>query len=108
MAKVDLFTACSHLRVDGDDENELIMGLVSAAYKAVEGRIFRRIYAEADEIPEGDTDSIVADDAINAAVLLIVGHLFANREDVVLTQASALPMGSEFLLTPYINFAGGA
>jgi hypothetical protein len=42
---------------------------------------------------------------IQAACLLILGHLYTNREDVVTgpgtTNAIALPQGSKFLLAPY-------
>ena len=52
------------------------------------------------------TDGIVADDIIKAATLLIVGHLYENREDVVAGQAlSKLPNGAEWLLTPYKVYA---
>lgn len=109
MAKIDLPTAKMHLRVDGDDEDTLITAWIAAAYLAVEGVIFRKVYDDAETIPDEDTTGIRTNAAINAAALLIVGHLFANREDVV-TQGSpiALPMGSEYLLTPYVNFEGGA
>ena len=47
-------------------------------------------------------DGMVANEAIRAAVLLIVGHLFANREDVVAgVSVAQLPNGAEWLLQPY-------
>lgn len=47
-------------------------------------------------------DGIVVDETIKTAVLLIVGHLFANREDVVTgVSTAALPHGAEWLLQPY-------
>lgn len=42
---------------------------------------------------------IVINDAIKAAMLLCIGHLYANREDsVVGTTVAELPMGSRYLL----------
>ena len=109
MAKIDLATAKLHLRVTEPEEDTLITALIAAAYLSVEGRIFRKVYDAGETIPEEDTTGIHVNEAINAAVLLIVGHLYANREDVVAgATATQLPMGSEFLITPYINFAGGA
>ena len=109
MPKIDLSTAKLHLRVDGADEDTLISAWISAAYLAVEGVIFRKVYDDAETIPEEDTTGIHTNAAINAAVLLIVGSLYQFREDVVVQgQPIKLPMGSEFLLTPYINFEGGA
>ena len=49
--------------------------------------------------------SIVLTPAIQAACLLILGHLYTNREDVLAgagtMTAVALPQGSRFLLAPY-------
>lgn len=51
-------------------------------------------------------DGIVVNDQIKAAVLLTVGHLFANREDVVIgASVSALPHGADCLLQPYKVYA---
>ncbi|MFD0669717.1 head-tail connector protein [Ramlibacter sp. MAHUQ-53] len=46
---------------------------------------------------------IVINDSIRAAILLTLGHLYENREDVVVSNAVAasLPMGSQYLLQPY-------
>lgn len=109
MAKIDLAAAKLHLRVDSSDEDTLISAWIAAAYSNVEGRIFRKVYDTAETIPEEDATGIKVTEAINAAVLLIVGHLYANREDVVIQgQPVALPQGSEYLLAPYVNYAGGS
>jgi uncharacterized phiE125 gp8 family phage protein len=40
--------------------------------------------------------------SIRAAMLLIIGHLYENREDVIIgRQVNDLPKGSTFLLDPY-------
>jgi hypothetical protein len=47
---------------------------------------------------------IVSNDSIRAAVLLILGHLYRNREEVMTDQGAAavqLPMGAHALLWPY-------
>lgn len=47
-------------------------------------------------------DGIVINDAIKAAILLIFGSLYSNREDVVVGVSVAdLPQGSRHLLQPY-------
>lgn len=83
----------------------LIEAWIGAAYLIVEGSIFRKVYDET--IPEEDTTGIVTNEAINASALLILGHLYANREAVVQGQAVEVPMGAMWLLTPYINTDGG-
>lgn len=51
---------------------------------------------------EAISRAIVINDAVVAACLLILGNLYANREDVVIgTISSELPMGSKSLLMPY-------
>ena len=49
---------------------------------------------------------IVVNDTIKSAVLLIVGHLYAQREDVVVgVSVAKLPNGAEWLLAPYQVYA---
>lgn len=51
-------------------------------------------------------DGIVVNEAIKAAVLLIVGSLYAQREDVVVgVSVAQLPNGAEWLLAPYKVYA---
>ena len=53
-------------------------------------------------------DGMTVNEAIKAAVLLIVGHLYANREDVVAgagASVAPLPNGAEWLLAPYKVYA---
>lgn len=59
-------------------------------------------YSAAVSGVERIADGMVITPAITAACLLICGHLFANREDVVVgTITSQIPMGSQSLLLPY-------
>jgi len=49
---------------------------------------------------------MVVNEAIKAAVLLIVGSLYAQREDVVVgVSVAKLPNGAEWLLAPYRVYA---
>ena len=51
-------------------------------------------------------DGMVVNEAIKAAVLLIVGSLYAQREDVVVgVSVEQLPNGAEWLLAPYRVYA---
>lgn len=51
-------------------------------------------------------DGMVVNEAIKAAVLLIVGSLYAQREDVVVgVSVAQLPNGAEWLLAPYMVYA---
>lgn len=51
-------------------------------------------------------DGIVVNDTIKAAVLLTVGSLYAQREDVVVgASVAALPNGADYLLQPFKVYA---
>ena len=51
-------------------------------------------------------DGMVVNDTIKSAVLLIVGHLYAHREDVLSgVSVAKLPNGAEWLLAPYKVYA---
>ncbi len=62
----------------------------------------RRAYGDDLESIDMDAYAIVINASITAACLLKLGHLFANREEVVVgSTASELPLASKSLLSPY-------
>ncbi|WP_336826858.1 head-tail connector protein [Pseudomonas paracarnis] len=62
----------------------------------------RKALADTFEAIDMDECGIVINKAIEAACLLKLGHLFANREEVVVGgTAVELPLTSKALLTPY-------
>lgn len=98
---LDLATVKLHLRVDDSADDALIGLYVTAAEEFAMQFLGRTIYAT--ELAQGlDTAGIVINPAIQAALLLIVGHLYANREDVLAgVSVAQLPNGSQYLLQPY-------
>ncbi|WP_250451201.1 head-tail connector protein [Caballeronia sp. ATUFL_M2_KS44] len=102
--------ALAHLRTDAGVEDEIIALYISAAIQSASDYLDRKIYATPDDMAAavlagtaGD-DPIVINDAVRAAILLILGKLYAYREDVVVGTASSvmeLPAGSKQLLFPY-------
>lgn len=107
MNLVDLDTARAHVRADPADDALLAL-YVGAAEEQVEAFLNRRVYPDADALADavlagtaGD-DPIVVNKSILAAVLLLAGHLYANRENVVAGQsATELPQGAHALLWPH-------
>lgn len=106
---LDLAIAKLHLRVDCADDDLLIALYIGAAYDQAQQYLGRNIYADQESMAAailagtaGDTPPMVCNDSVLAAMLLTLGHLYANREDVI-TGASpaAMPMGSRALLAPY-------
>ena len=98
---LDLATIKLHLRVDGTTDDALIGLYATAAEEFAMQFLGRTIYAT--ELAQGlDTAGIVINPAIQAALLLIVGKLYACREDAVVgVSVTQLPNGAEYLLQPY-------
>ena len=106
---VDLATLKLHCRVDASDEDTLITAYGEAADERVASYLNRKIYANQNDMDDavdsgvaGD-DPMVVNDSVKAAIMLLDGHLYANREAVVEAkiEMQELPMGVMFLLTPY-------
>jgi len=107
MAFVELAVAKTHLRDPEDDDTYLIL-LLSAAEDQAAQFLDRNVYADEAALAAALTAEtagerpIVANDSIRAATLLILGHLYANREDVITgTIATEIPLSSRSLLMPY-------
>ena len=97
---IELGVVKQHLRVEGEHEDALVGVYLSAAVDAAERYLGRKLYA--DQVPEEEEQGLVINPSITAAILLITGHLYENREEVVIgTIATRLPMTSESLLWPY-------
>ncbi len=99
--------ALAHLREDSSTDVSLYLG---AAEQAALDFLNRQVYPDADTMAAavlagtaGD-DPMVVNDAIKAAILLTLGHLWRNREDVVAGATAAavqLPLGARTLLFPH-------
>ena len=97
-----------HLRVTWPDEDQLIGLYLSAGEGAAVSFLNRKVYkdettmADAVEAGTAGDDPMVANAEFHAAVLLTAGHLYVNREQVVLgVTAVDLPMGARDFLQPY-------
>lgn len=99
--------AMQHVRAE-DDDREHVELLLAAAEDSAAQFMNRRFYGDAQSLAgavldgTAGADPVLINPSIRAACLLILGSLYANREDVVVgTISSELPMGSRSLLTPY-------
>ena len=104
---VPLERAREHLRVDPGQEAELIGLYLLAAQQSAVDYLNRQVFAD-----QGALDAAVAADsagdypmvvnaAIQAAVLLVLGHLYANREEVASGGVAQIPYGARSLLWPH-------
>lgn len=107
MRLVTIEQARQHCRVDSDDDQMLTL-YAGAAEDAAQEFLNRRVYEDEDALAAAvlagtaGCDPIVVNDAIRAAMLLTLGHLYANRENVVVGSAvSEMKEGTRSLLWPY-------
>ncbi|BBP95961.1 hypothetical protein BSFA1_10900 [Burkholderia sp. SFA1] len=107
---IPIDTALAHLREDAGVADSLVALYLSAAIQSACDYLNRQVFATAEDMAAAvlagtaGTDPIVINDAIRAAILLILGRLYAFREDVVAGTASSvveLPAGSKQLLQPH-------
>lgn len=105
--------AIDHCRADPDADAAMVGLYLGAAIDAAQEYLGRKVYADQAEldaaVAAGTAGELpmVATFSVKAAVLLICGHLFANREDVVVgAQSFAIPNGSRDLLRPHRKVQG--
>lgn len=92
---LDLANVKVHLRVDGNEEDSLISGYIEAAKAHVEQHCDRKLV---DGDPAEPEEMGLTRD-VEQAILLLVGHWYANREAVVVGGApSAVPLAVDRLL----------
>lgn len=105
--------AIEHCRADPEADAVMVELYLGAAIDAAQDYLGRKVFADEAALSAAVTagtagvDPMVATYAIKAAILLICGHLFANREDVVTgLQSHAMPNGSRDLLRPHRRSQG--
>lgn len=106
-ALVTLKQAKAHLRVVSDVEDADIQLKLNAATEMAVSFLDRAVYAtKADmdaAVSAGDAGPcpMVATDMVRAGILLLLGDLYANREEVITgTIATQLPTGAKSCLLP--------
>src|SRR5690625_1154048 len=96
MTTVTLTDAKLYLRVEDDDEDTLITNLSTAATERAENFLHRPIPWQDDD---GNDVSVPA--SVQAAVLLFLGDLYANREATYVGVAATDNQTALRLLWPY-------
>lgn len=96
---VTLDEAKKHLLVDNSfkDDDEYILALIDVAEDAVAVNLCEKL----DSITVGGE----LPPAVKAAILLLVGNLYANREPVAYTSVNKVPYTFEYLLSLYKNYS---
>ena len=95
-----------HLRVDGEDEDDLIRLYYEAAVSDCVAYLNRPLYqdeaAASEAAKAGKADGVVLNSSIRNAILPTVGYLYSTRED----GAVGLPRAARRLLEPFRNLHG--
>ena len=87
----------THLRIEEDDENAYIEGLIKQALAAAED--FCRV--SFDPYVDGDGQETDAPEPVRLAVLLMVSHYFENRDNSDRAVYGTMRIAFENLLYPY-------
>jgi len=102
---IDLSVIRSHCRIDDDftGDDNLLEIYIGAAARYVETWTRRKLYKTNDEPGfADDANRLLLDDDVRTAMLLLIGHWYANREAVVSgSTAAELPLAVEALLQPW-------
>lgn len=95
--------AIEHCRADPVADAQMMALYLGAAEEAAQDYLGRKVYPTSDALAlAADETGMVANFAFKAAALLICGHLYANREEVLAgVTAQTLPMGAHDLLRPH-------
>ena len=103
MLDVEIIKQHCRIELDESDEDALLETYATAAQRLIENKTGRRIYATTNEVNAAEDErALLLDDDLSTAMLLIIGHWYANREAVVVgVSASELPMAVKALIEPY-------
>lgn len=95
----------AHCRIEPDfTDDDNLLGIYSGAASRYVQTWTRRTLYQLNTDPGYDTDEnrLLLDDDIRAAMLLLIGHWYSNREAVIIGQApSSVPLAVEALLQPH-------
>lgn len=95
---IDLDTAKKHLNIEPTfvEDDEYILSLIDVAEQAV------RVHTNEDFATLADNNGGCLPAPIQQAILLMVGHLYQNREPVA--KGSELPLSYTYLIRLYQNW----
>lgn len=102
MPLVDLATAKRHLRVLHDDDDAEIDLYTSAAENIVVEYLDRVVLPAGETLPSDDPTAMLVTPSIVAAILLMLGDLYENREaDREQKSDAVMPPAVRALLAPW-------
>ena len=94
MEFISIEEAKNYLRVDFDDDDELIVGFICASLEFCENHLqqcFDELYLTKEELPK----------SIKQAAFFMLSHFYENRIAVSSVKMTELPLGVKALLDPH-------
>ncbi|WP_110685081.1 head-tail connector protein [Salinicola aestuarinus] len=106
MLELDIIKQHVRLEPDFEDDDTLLDTYSNAARRMVENQTGRSLFAsQAEADKSGKDNALLLDDDITTAMLLIIGHWYANRESVAVgVSVTEMPMAVASLIEPYRFF----
>lgn len=99
---VSLTIAKAHLRVDGDAEDDLILGLCEAAADYVCQYCGPTLLTRTEVVEDEEVTTLVP--SVRQAMLLLIGDWYRGRENSSDRALSEMPHGVAALLTNYRSY----
>lgn len=97
---IELELIKQHCRIDHNEEDDLLTQYEKAAQAHIEGQLGRKLYLE--QVPEDQSNGLVANSAIKQAMLMTIAHWYEHRESVVIGVTSKeIEQGIWRLIQPY-------
>lgn len=92
--EIDLNIVKKHLYVDYEDDDDYLFMLFEVAKGIVQQHLHWKEMPDYKELPK----------PVQHAILLMIGHLYKNREITTTTSQADVPLGFEYLLSPFITY----
>ena len=92
-----------HCYLEEDDlsQDPYLNLLVKASLKHIENYTNRVIYADKKDVPEDVENALVWSEDIKIGALLLIGHLYENRETATDAHVREIPFGFKQFVGPY-------
>jgi len=103
MAYITLDTAKAHLRVDRDDDDDYIGGLIDMVENCVAIEIGEDL-VDLEEVDEHGEPNGILPKRLIQAMFLLLEDFYDNRGSILIgVSATIRPLGFEFLISPFRN-----
>lgn len=100
---IDINRVRQQCKLDEDDDSEdSLLSSFLAAAKVMVADLINRPVIWAETLPtEPEENALLANEIIELACLMLVGHFYANRESTTEESIKIVPMGVSSMLNPY-------